>query len=268
MFGVGVFEVAAEGGEIGVEKFEGAGELGELAEDVLSVFFDLEGFESGGDGHKINVKGVGRDGDDFFLSGVGGDIDLVFGEEGFVINVFGGDVHESEFEGALGREDVFFGNSVDVNFDLAEESGAGFLTLGGILGGEQVLEIGEGEFGVDGYGAFGEEDEGVNGGAGFEFVLSLVGRVGQDVGEEIFEGPFAEVAAEFGRLEDVLEFFDVGADVLDVAGGFGELSELSFEVAEVFVGGGESFDDGFLGLLGEVLRLGELVVDVGGEILE
>ena len=99
-------------------------------------------------------------------------------------------------------------------------------------------------------------------------MLSLVSGVGQDVGKEIFEGPFAEVAAELGGLEDVLEFFDVGADLLDVSGGFGELSELAFEVAEVFVSGGEAFDDGFLRLLGEVLGLGELVVDIGGEILE
>ena len=190
---------------------------------MLGVLFDLEGFESGGDGHEVNVKRVGGDGDDFFLSGVGGDIDLVFGEEGFVIDVFGGDVHEGEIESSLGGEDVFFGDGVDVFFDLAEESEAGFLALGGVLGGEEGLEISKGEFGVDGYGALGEVNESVHGNAGFEFVLFLVSGIGQDVGEEIFE-----VAAELGGLEDVLEFFDVGADGLDVSGGFGELSELSF----------------------------------------
>ena len=77
------------------DEFEVVAELGEFFEDLAGVFFDLHALEAGGDDAEVGVEGVGGDGDDFLCLGVGADIDLslLAGQDDFVIDVFGGDVH-------------------------------------------------------------------------------------------------------------------------------------------------------------------------------
>ena len=140
---------------------------------------------------------------------------------GFVIDIFGGDIHKGEIKGLFFGENVFGGDGVDVAADVAEEGAAGFLPGVVVFGVEDILKVVEGELGVDGDRALGEDDQGVHHGSGFEAVLEVVMLPGQDFSEEIVQGPFPKGAAQLGRLEDVLEFFDVGADLEDVLGGLG-----------------------------------------------
>ena len=143
-----------------------------------------------------------------------------------------------------------------------------FLAGGFVGGGEQGLEVFQGELGVDADAALGEVDQGVDDVAVVETVLQLVLGLGEYVGEEIVEGPFAQAAAEFGGLEDVLELTHLGSDLGDIAGGLVELAELAAEVAHGLGGGFETLVDHLLRLLVEFLAAAEAFVDVGVEVLE
>ena len=63
-------------------------------------------------------------------------------------------------------------------------------------------------------------------------MLERVAALGQGLGQEVLQRPLADLAAELGTAEDVLEPLDVGAELEHLLIGALELADLAIELVE------------------------------------
>ena len=94
------------------------------------------------------------------------------------------------------------------------------------------LEARQGELGIDPDREIGHLDQGIDDPAVLERVLERVTALGQGLGQEILQRPFADLAAELGTAEDVLEPLDVGAKLEHLLIGALEFADLAVELVE------------------------------------
>ncbi len=129
--------------------------------------------------------------------------------------------------------------------DVAREGAPRRATAVIVLGGEDPLEVIERELGIDRHHAGAQGHHGVDDLAALEMVLQgeVAGR--QDLGQEVAQEEFAQGAAQLGRLQDLLQLGDIGADFEHTLGGFLELSELLAHIANDLGGGVEPIADLF-----------------------
>ncbi|KKT30994.1 MAG: hypothetical protein UW16_C0002G0028 [Microgenomates group bacterium GW2011_GWC1_44_10] len=214
---VGVREVFAQQGKVFVELFVVFLDGAEQSEHFGGFAGDLLAFQRKKNGLEMGVESSGRDGID---TGLTGQIEKLLFANYFVINTFGGNVHEGEVQSAFFRENIFTGDILDVFFDVADEGGTGGGFVGRRGGGVDLLKIFHGELAVDRENTGLGFDGGVNYLARLEVILKMEAVLGEHLSDEVFEDLFADVAPELGGLEIVLEIFHGATDLAEGAGFF------------------------------------------------
>ena len=262
----GIGEVLAEEAEVFLDALEVAPEPLQCVEDFLGLLFDFEAAQAEEDGLEVGVETVRGYRYDALLDGVAEELVVfagVFFDDGFVVNILGGDVHEGEIVGAFVGENVFSGDGVHVLFDVAEELFAGGGPVGVGFGVDDAPEVFVGEFGVHGDEFFADLENGVHGVAVVEAVLEPVVFGGEDLGEEVAKEEFAHAAAEFGGAHDGDEFGGGLANFVDLADFFAEVADDAGGGVEPGVHGG----GGLLEVFGDGLAEGVEALGEGVELL-
>src|SRR5215510_1271437 len=203
--------------------------------DLARALLDLHSPQSQDNGLEIGVEAVGRHRDDALCERVVADALLaaerVVFDDRFVVDIFGGNIHQREIVGSFVGNDIFVRDRIHVLLHVARKLASRATLVLFCRPLDYALEILQGELRVHGNEGPSQHDHGIDFLAALEGKLKLKMVRWEDLRQQVSQEKLTQPSAQLWGAQNFLERRNVFTNLVDFAVGLFEPAQALLHVA-------------------------------------